>query len=74
MSNLELDIDWHEFFDRMSQLLTGCDHTLAASRWVLKDMGLGEAEVGRAIEKLKGHGGYCDCEVMMNAMVAILDN
>jgi hypothetical protein len=57
--------DVRELFDWIDEKLAGadCDCTLRHTRDFIRMRGLDEAGV---VEWLKDHGGYCDCEVLIN--------
>jgi Protein of unknown function (DUF2695) len=57
---------WPEFV-RAMETRSQCDHTLTYTRKALRDLGLDEEA---SIAWLEGRGGYCDCEVAMNALDA----
>ena len=66
------DKDWREFFDRLEgQFDKGgtCsgkgDRTL--SRKILASMGVSAHRIEECLALFEEHGGYCDCEVIMNA-------
>ena len=42
----------------------GCDHTLVLTEGFLKQLGITDTEAVK--QWLRGHGGYCDCEVLAN--------
>ena len=67
---------WEEFFDRLSGP-EGCDFTETSarctggidrpfSRRILASLGFSEREIAASLGYFKRHGGYCDCEVVMN--------
>ncbi len=57
---------WENFTGAISDLLEArkCDNHLTISRELLADMGRFDVEA--SIEWLQNHGGFCDCEVLMN--------
>lgn len=59
---------WSEFYNRLSKLTleSGCRHDYSNAVKVLAEMG---ADVGESLESLESftsHGGFCDCEILMN--------
>jgi hypothetical protein len=79
------DFDWNEFFERLGgpeglNLRTengrerwNCSNKsdYPHSRKILADMGVEESRMDAFLEHFKKHGGYCDCEVMLNVMFAM---
>jgi hypothetical protein len=53
--------DLIDYLDRPNQ--PACDHTLRVTIEFLKQRNL---DVERAVVWLNEHGGYCDCEVILN--------
>jgi hypothetical protein len=51
-----LDITWN------------CDHDLRRTERILTEMGFDQEKIDRVIRYFKDHGGFCDCEVIFNAM------
>jgi hypothetical protein len=47
----------------------GCDNTLAHTTDWLKSKGL---DVDATLDWLRGEGGYCDCEVILNVVTPIV--
>ena len=47
----------------LDQLASGCDHAL---KYTLEFAAGHSLERGRLVRWLKEHGGYCDCEVVIN--------
>jgi hypothetical protein len=43
-----------------------CDNKLTASKRILRAMGCNEDELRVTLDYFQRHGGYCDCEVLMN--------
>jgi hypothetical protein len=65
---------WEEFTTRLTSK-EGCDvhddhwtcyGDLRAARAILGRMGLAESAIEVSLAYFKNHGGYCDCEVLMN--------
>jgi hypothetical protein len=60
---------WPEFYGRLAERVDrmGCaaegPGALDGARSILTDMG---CDVSRSLDFLRGHGGLCDCEVLMN--------
>lgn len=54
--------------ERMPDLDKSCDHTLQRSMSVLTEMGFGGLARISARHWLQDHGGFCDCEVMLNVV------
>ncbi len=54
-----------ELFDRLREksVIQSCNNTLELTLEFLEHKGV---STGNVIEWLKNHGGYCDCEVLMN--------
>lgn len=56
---------WSEFIGRLSRVAGQCDSkTLSHSSAILQTMG--GFDVEKSLEFFRQHGGYCDCEVLMN--------
>lgn len=53
---------WTEFYNRLSQI-PNCDHTADTAIEVLNSMGM---DVAASLDYFRAHGGYCDCEILMN--------
>jgi hypothetical protein len=56
---------WSEFYNKLGALVSegGCNHSHIHAITVLALMG---AEVRESVEHFEQHGGFCDCEVLMN--------
>ncbi|WP_047515935.1 DUF2695 domain-containing protein [Methylophilus sp. UBA6697] len=65
VSSMELSVsDLKALFVHLdSELKAGCDHTLSKTLDFLGDR---KFEPATVIPWLKEHGGYCDCEVLVN--------
>jgi hypothetical protein len=70
---------WNRFVDRLVGA-EGCDvqpahwtcfGDLRFTKKILEDMGLDEASIQVSITYFKDHGGYCDCEVLLNVAHAL---
>ena len=61
---------WDRFAESIVTLLEAqeCDNTLTISRELLVDMRI--FDVDGSIEWLQDHGGFCDCEVLLNVVLA----
>jgi hypothetical protein len=65
---------WEEFLDRLegpdgcavTQLGWICFNDHRFSRRILAGMGLHEPAILASLAYFRDHGGYCDCEVLMN--------
>jgi hypothetical protein len=59
---------WDEFADRLVDELPGvtlaCDHSYRAAKQIMTDMG--GVDIPASIEFFQQHGGYCDCEILLN--------
>lgn len=44
------------------------DYNLAHTRRILDQMGFETGKIEEILEFFKDHGGYCDCEVMLNVV------
>ena len=73
---------WNEFVERLEgpegcwvrtnddgAFTCDCDGNLERSARILREMGCREAELSVTLEYFKRHGGYCDCEVLLNVGV-----
>jgi Protein of unknown function (DUF2695) len=65
-------IDWREFFDRLDghfaedgRCSAKMDRTF--SRKILASMGVSAHQIEECMALFEEHGGFCDCEVVMNA-------
>ena len=65
---------WAEFYNRLADRLEipdkpltegrkYCDHTMATAFELLNAMGM---DVAASLKYFGKHGGYCDCEILMN--------
>ena len=56
---------WHEFTHELGSALTEnrCRNDLFQARRLLREM---EVDVEASVMYLEKHGGFCDCEVLMN--------
>jgi hypothetical protein len=69
---------WAEFLDRLdgpegvdaqesdAGFRFCCHHDHRFARRILARMGLDRAEVAASVEWFELHGGFCDCEVLLN--------
>ena len=62
---------WGEFCERLDNKLGrfGCDadrgrHVHRRSKSIMR--GMGGVDIPATLEFFRGHGGYCDCEVLLN--------
>lgn len=63
-------IDLEEFFRRLEKLLeiNGCNaHDLTNAQIVLEEMNIPEKEQEEFLEDCRNSGGFCDCEIFLNA-------
>ena len=73
---------WNEFVERLEgpegcwlrtnddgAVIGDCDNGLERSTRILRAMGCNAAEVKVTLEYFRRHGGYCDCEVLLNVDV-----
>lgn len=65
---------WGEFMQKLEQAvtpdgenITGCQHDHAHCRRILTEMG--GVDIEKTIKSFESHGGYCDCEVILNVEV-----
>jgi Protein of unknown function (DUF2695) len=71
---------WSEFEDRLGGP-EGCDfredadgevrwkcsaHTREQAVAILRDMGISDADLLKTLDYFDAHGGYCDCEILLN--------
>jgi hypothetical protein len=49
--------------DEHGKLIWNCNSITAGAEPVLKDMG---ADVAESLAYFEHHGGYCDCEILLN--------
>jgi len=58
---------WDDFIDSLLDA-GGCDGTDAfpITRRILAEMGLTPTEVEQSISYYRQHGGFCDCEIVLN--------
>jgi Protein of unknown function (DUF2695) len=69
-----MKIDWLEFFDRLENHVgPGCTGKTdrPISRKILASMGASVDQIEECLALFEEHGGYCDCEVVMNAQERI---
>jgi len=61
------DEQWDDFIDSLLDA-GGCDGTDAfpMARRILAEMRLTPTEVEQSISYFKQHGGFCDCEIVLN--------
>jgi hypothetical protein len=67
-----LQIDWREFFDRLNDHFVedgrcSAEMDRTFSRKILTSMGVSAHQIEECMALFEEHGGYCDCEVVMNA-------
>jgi hypothetical protein len=65
-----IKIDWREFFARLEDFEgPGCSGKTdrPISRKILASMGVSADHIEECLALFEEHGGYCDCEVMVNA-------
>lgn len=64
---------WELFVDRLLELDSKyeCDNTLKSSKQTLMDLGYSDTEIEDIVEWIEEHGGYCDCEVLINVVSRI---
>lgn len=60
---LDMNLDYKE--DKDKKATWNCDCTLKGTKEILKIMAM---DIDKSIKYLEEHGGYCDCEVMMNVI------
>lgn len=72
MATKALDLESSDFVELVNYLETTseCDTTLKHTRAWLRSHGFA---VGEATEELGKHGGYCDCEVLLNVAPLFID-
>jgi hypothetical protein len=71
---LPADHRWDDFLDRLmgpgccewSERSWTCHGDLRFSKRVLHDLGLSESAIAVSVQYFRDHGGYCDCEVVLN--------
>jgi len=71
---MPMDDRWEEFVGRLSgpgccdwkEESWTCHGDLRFTMSLLKEMGLTDGAVTTSIQYFKDHGGYCDCEVVLN--------
>jgi Protein of unknown function (DUF2695) len=61
---------WTEFAKALAHALVekgpgSCDHTCCEAEWIMTRMG--GVDIPASLEHLESLGGYCDCEIAMNA-------
>ena len=61
--------DWKEFHERLVRRVQahGCNHDHIHTRAVLTCMGCDRREIMDTVGMLREYGGFCDCEVLLNA-------
>ncbi len=62
------DRKWRVFYNILCVRLNShpCDaRTLEQSKFVLREF-FPEIDLGKSLEYFRSHGGFCDCEVLMN--------
>jgi hypothetical protein len=52
---------WDDFIEKLSN--KSCNHDLSSSIAILSQM---DFDVDDSLEYFRDHGGYCDCEVLLN--------
>ncbi|MHB8510007.1 MAG: DUF2695 domain-containing protein [Candidatus Dormibacteria bacterium] len=70
---LPRDHRWEAFLERLSgpgfcawQETWTCHGDLRFTKKVLAEMGLSPQAIAVSLQYFMNHGGYCDCEVVMN--------
>jgi Protein of unknown function (DUF2695) len=61
------DAQMQQFFSTLQNCRKTCDHDLRSSECVLLEMGLNANAVAATLSWCEDNGGYCDCEVVLNA-------
>ena len=56
-----------EFFHKLDKVVGSCQTNLNLSREILTDICISENDQKIFLDTLYHHGGYCDCEIMLNA-------
>lgn len=59
---------WGEFCSELEELIDlqfagGCKHDHRHAKWLLGEMRM---DVPSSLQWCRNHGGYCDCEILMN--------
>jgi Protein of unknown function (DUF2695) len=60
---------WEEFAERLrstTRTLRDCNHTTRNAEAVLA--AIGGLDIEASLAGFREHGGYCDCEIIMNAI------
>jgi len=65
------DTQWEYFLMRLG--IRQCKTNLDGSVEVLAEMGVPESDISTVLIILETFGGYCDCEVFMNAVEKITE-
>jgi len=60
------------FFDELKRSANKCRTDHEISKRILKRMGINETDQNKFLDICKEYGGYCDCEILMNAYQHIL--
>jgi hypothetical protein len=57
-----------KLFDYLDEVLEekGCDNTNKLSKQFLTDLGIEDPDL--VLKWLASHGGYCDCEILLNVV------
>ena len=57
--------DWEKFVRRLVARSKKCDNTPREAEKILNEMGV--SNVAGVLEYCSQNGGYCDCEILLNA-------
>ena len=55
---------WDQFADRLADVALPCDHSFRLAKQIMADMG--NIDIPASVRFFEEHGGYCDCEIMLN--------
>ena len=78
MTNLN-QINWHEIERLLNKgpedgRACSMDESCPVSRKILANIGVSEPTINECIAHFHEHGGYCDCEVLMNALDGLIES
>lgn len=72
---------WSEFYGRLAAAVgdpasSGCTDSMdrPMARRALAAMGFSEREIGSSLDYFEQHGGYCDCEILLNVGAEEIDH
>jgi hypothetical protein len=70
---------WDEFYEKLEgvqgcnfrkdengKIKFNCNGDFSKTEIILEEMGFNEEQIDRSLQYFSNHGGYCDCEILLN--------